>query len=205
MRYVIAGFGKFGRIALERLVKSIASARITVLDPSPVATAGFSPTVQWVAEDAVAFLANATDVSPQDVIVPMVPFHLAASWIVARSSNVVPIPLPDSLRALLPHPFPLDASTVCASRADFFCPDDCPEGHRCSVTGMVRDPLFSAIAGISLEGMTVLVLRSLQILPGVGGYTFGELVNLEQRMRGGRYVVATSCKCHAILTALEKA
>jgi hypothetical protein len=205
MRYVIVGFGKFGRIALERLVLAFHSPPVIVVESGSSPPARLPGNVRWIAEDAVSFLKEAHGPAREDVIIPMVPFHLAAAWIVARSPLITQIPLPMCLQSLLPHALPLDPCNLCASKASFLCPDDCPEGDVCTMTGEPREPLFADIAAIAPPGFTVLVQRSFQILPGIGGYLFGDLVELERCMTPGRYVVATSCKCHAILTGLGKA
>jgi hypothetical protein len=73
------------------------------------------------------------------------------------------------------------------------------------VTGERRDqPLYRTIAETRLPGFTTVVQRSYQILPGMGGYPMGDLWTLAERLQRGQYIVATSCKCHGILTALER-
>ncbi|MEW6352505.1 MAG: hypothetical protein AB1646_25950 [Thermodesulfobacteriota bacterium] len=102
------------------------------------------------------------------------------------------------------RPVPVDACTLCCSRADFLCPDDCPEGDLCSVTGMPRDlPLSETLEAVRVPGYVTLVQRSGQILPGIGGYPLGELRALGLHCAAGRYLVATSCKCHGIVTAIR--
>jgi hypothetical protein len=205
MRFVIAGYGRFGRLALERISRSLPDREVIVVEPQdPPPSAVLSSNVRWVSLDAVSFLQQTDDLEPEDVILPMVPFHLAAEWLAARSRNLLKTALPLSLQSLVPHPLLLDVATLCCSRADFLCPDDCPEGDACTVTGQPRDPLFSELERLRVPGYKVLVLRSSQILPGVGGYKLKALSALERSVTRGRFVIATSCKCHAILTGLEK-
>jgi hypothetical protein len=109
------------------------------------------------------------------------------------------------LSGLVPNPFALDGSNLCCSRADFFCPDDCPEGDLCTVTGEPREePLYRMLEELEVPGVTVLVLRSRQIMPGIGGYLLGELMDLTERIPQGRSLIATSCKCHGVITSIEK-
>jgi hypothetical protein len=85
------------------------------------------------------------------------------------------------------------------------CPDDCPEGDFCMVTGEPRDePLFRTLAKIAIPGFGIIVQRSFQVLPGIGGYPFADLRSLGQKIKQGPYVLATSCKCHGILTGLRR-
>ncbi len=203
MKYVIAGFGKFGKIAMERLLSSFPQAKIVIVESCddrrpPEVSSG----VRWIVGDVVSFLVESPELLPEDVIIPMVPFHLLAAYIVATHPGCREVALPDALETILPHPFRITPSILCCSRADFICPDDCPEGDVCTITGEPREPLHAAIEEIALPGFTVLVQRSFQILPGVGGYPMNRLVDMAARVTQGRYVIATSCKCHAILTAV---
>jgi hypothetical protein len=203
MRYVIAGFGKFGRIALQRLLSAFSRPRILIVESSKDQSAAEAPSqVKWIHGDAVSFLTQFPELLPEDIIIPMVPFHLLAAYVMAAHPGCHEVALPDALEGILPHPFRLNPSTLCCSRADFVCPDDCPEGDLCTITGEPREPLHAAIEEIAVPGFTVLVQRSFQILPGVGGYPMGRLVAMAERVTHGGYVVATSCKCHAILTAV---
>ncbi len=205
MRYVIVGYGKFGKLALERLSGLSDPFDILVVDrDAEVFPEGISGHVQWIAADAVSFLTQSGRVRPEDVIIPMVPFNLAAAYVLGRSSDVHMIPIPPEILDMVPNRFLVNASNLCSSRADFICPDDCPEGEVCTITGEPREPLFAEIQEMTVPRFEVLVLRSFQIAPGVGGYPFSRLLELERRLAPGRYLVATSCKCHAIVTAVRR-
>jgi hypothetical protein len=202
MKYVIAGYGKFGRIALELITKHVPNAELIVVE-SDVSKAGcIDYPCQLTIGDVTSFLLNDQSLEGSDIVVPMVPFHLAASYILAgpRSRKVA---LPQELTGQVPNPCRLDEYTVFASRADFMCPDDCPEGDFCSVTGLLRSPLYSALANLHVQGWNVSVQRSFQILPGVGGYPVSDLRSLRKRLLKGLNIVATSCKCHGVLTGVE--
>ncbi len=349
MRFVILGFGKFGKLALERILAGIPDSTAIVvdaMDPGPSPRTG--PRVEFMRRDAIEFLAQDPRLSEDDVVVPMVPFNVAAKYVIAVNPGAQEIPLPPGIEADLPNPvllstaFPkfgrtssgqelttetqrhreemkinhrdsetqrhreemktplralrekilsdlqgspvavlkntspylrkealrrevvstledvlsapasslepvavlphrspglpmclepaipaggphadrpkptrssvadagrpvqVDGSALCCSRADFLCPDDCPEGDLCSVTGMPRErPLFEIIEGLRVPGFATLVQRSHQILPGVGGYSVGELRSLALQRAAGRYLIATSCKCHGIVTAVR--
>lgn len=203
-KYIIAGFGAFGRLALKRLRDSEPDARIVVVDkkPAPDGERALSGT-EYICADAVDYLAALGNVAPEDIILPMVPFHLAASYALARTHVTKPFPLPAALLETLPNPFLIDDATIACSLADFLCPDDCPEGETCTVTGMPRDnPLHARLAGLKIPGVHVTVLRSHQLLPGIGGYRFSELLAAVESLRPGRNILATSCRCHGILTGL---
>lgn len=205
MRYLVAGHGTFGRLAVSRLKDSLPDARIIVIErnmdlESTEQGAGFT----LIKSDAVSYLCNPDHVKPTDWIVPMVPFHLAASVILGTTRGIRHCALPPGITSLIPNPFMVDPSTICCSRADFLCPDDCPEGDVCTVTGETRVPLWEQLEHLDIADMKVLVLRSRQILPGVGGYPFSDLREMSRRIQAGSYILATSCKCHAVLTGVQR-
>ncbi len=271
MRFLILGFGKFGKLAIERIRARIPDAKAIVVDSTEQGSSPETrPGIEFIRMDAMEFLTRHPELSDDDVVVPMVPFNVAAGFFVAVNLGAEEIPLPPGIEADLPNPVLLklacfskhearlsepasspvhvavlsqrcpgiqtcveptqpsigpradrpepmrsldgaptrpmhvDGSTLCCSRADFLCPDDCPEGDLCSVTGMPRDrPLFEVLEAIQVPGYVTLVQRSTQILPGLGGYSLEELRCLARHRRAGCYLVATSCKCHGIVTAVR--
>lgn len=205
MKYVIAGYGRFGKIAVERLGSAFPRATIMVMDPKGFAELEFGlASVTAIQADAVSVLRDSTTVDDEDVIVPMVPFHLAAAYVLAKRPSVRETALPDFVAAIAPNPFRLNVSTLACSWADFLCPDDCPEGELCTVTGQPRDePLYAFLARLAVPGFEMHVQRSHQILPGVGGYTAAELRDLERRINPTACIIATACRCHGILTAVQ--
>ncbi len=204
MRYLITGYGRFGHLATERLLLDDPECSIIVVERDGAKLKDkLPPRVTPFNEDAISFLVDSGEVRTSDIIVPMVPFHLVASFIVSSVQGCKEMPYPKELDALVPNPFPLNRTVICCSRADFVCPDDCPEGDLCTVTGLPRKPLYEDLERIEIPGFTVLVQRSFQILPGVGGYSMHDLQRMQRRIRPGAYLVATSCKCHGVVTALE--
>ena len=91
-RYLILGAGKFGRLALARLARQEAAASFQVVEHRPEALAAARalalPEVEWVAAEAIAFLAaNLRDNPPWDWLIPMVPVHVACAWLLAGPLN----------------------------------------------------------------------------------------------------------------------
>lgn len=204
MNYLIIGYGKFGRLAVERLLNLGTESTITIVEQNRDQIDGtVAPQVKTVVQDGISFLVDSAKIGQEDVVVPMVPFHLAASFISSSTPGCRAIPFAEELESLVPNPFPLDQSNLCCSKAEFMCPDDCPEGDLCTVTGMPREPLYHKLESLEITGFTVLVQRSFQILPGVGGYRYHDLCRMKEQSTSGKYLIATSCKCHAILTALQ--
>jgi hypothetical protein len=205
MKYVIAGYGRFGRLALARLQEAFPETKALVIENNRDKLAVEFPSGTTVIEsDAVEFLLDSDLPDADDFILPMVPFHLAAAYLTAKLPNTREIELPNEIAQAAPNPVRINFSNLLASRADFLCPDDCAEGETCTVTGKINEPLYSALAAITAPGFSVLVQRSYQILPGVGGYTFHDLITLLGRVTTGRHLVVTSCKCHAVITAIKR-
>lgn len=206
MKFFIAGYGKFGKLALARLRDSFPDAFMTVVEPCLEGRERrvVDARVGFVQSDAVSFLASSTDMVQSDWIIPMVPFHLAASLILAILEDTGVVPIPQRVMTMLPNPYPVDRTCVCSSVSDFLCPDSCPEGDLCSVTGEYRVPLYLRLEETQVPDFTMRVLRSRQILPGIGGYQAADFRALIQQVGQGNNIVATACKCHAVLTGIKR-
>jgi hypothetical protein len=204
MNYLVIGFGKFGRLAVDRLLNEDPESAIVIVEQNKDQIDGtVAPHVKTLVRDGISFLMDSAQIEQEDIVVPMVPFHLAASFILSSTPGCRAIPFPEELETLVPNPFPIDRSNLCCSKADFMCPDDCPEGDLCTVTGMPREPLYHELESLKIREFTILVRRSFQILPGVGGYRYRDLCRMKEQCTPGKYLIATSCKCHAMLTALQ--
>ena len=205
-RFWILGAGRFGRLAAERIARHVADPAITVVDRRPAAFADDG--VKTVCADAVAWLAATLDRrSAVEMIIPAIPVHVAADWMRLRllgKKELCAIDIPDGLLARIPHPVRGKPGQAFASHADFICPDNCPEPQdRCTHTGQPRPTdLFRRLADLDLDEIYPIVLRSRQLLPGVGGLTPGDLwaaLDTVCRLERGRIMVATACRCHAVL------
>jgi hypothetical protein len=204
MKFVIAGYGRFGRIALARLSESFPDTQVFIIenDKEKLREEFPSRTIP-IQTDAVAFLSNSDGLETDDFVIPMVPFHLAAHYISAKLPNISETSLPEEIAPVALNQIRMNFSNLLVSRADFLCPDDCSEPEACTVTGRINEPLYETLRSIRVPGFSVLVQRSYQILPGVGGYPVRDLIKLLDGITLGRHLVATSCKCHGIITALE--
>ncbi|HIJ69047.1 MAG TPA: hypothetical protein HPP57_06055, partial [Deltaproteobacteria bacterium] len=107
----------------------------------------------------------------------------------------------------LPNPIRVPSGTLYASFATFLCPDYCSEPEEiCTHTGKERPGnLYEVFGGVLASGFDVAVLRSWQLAPGVGGYPGRSLRQLLAGIgsKPGRYLIATSCRCHGVMDALE--
>lgn len=206
----IIGFGRFGRLALQRLLKIKADFRFLIVDTVNTNDEPAQENVQFVSENGVQFLRHhlAYGYSPH-WIVPAVPIHLAAEWCLdslgpKRAQRVA---APRGIEGYVPSLMLGDSGDVYVSLATFKCPDDCPEPAKyCTATGEKRERnLFDVLQGMRIPGYKVLVVRSRQLAPGVGGYKGQELLLLRSALEGiqGRTLIATACRCHGVITAME--
>ena len=86
--FVIAGLGKFGCLALERLQNAFPHSRIIVLEQDAEKSAcKSSPRVSVIEGDAVSLLLNSPLLSAEDFIIPMVPFNVAATYVLGKHAN----------------------------------------------------------------------------------------------------------------------
>lgn len=203
---VVIGGGRFGRLAVERLGRRVA----LVVEPEPdPELLALGATV--VREDGIAYLVRLLEAPVAEHpawVVPMLPRHLVGEWLFRSLLQLSPRFLSPPRECLPPVASLMEgeAGQFYLSLADFLCPDDCPEpAEVCTVTGKPRgEPMFSRLGGMNCPGWRVAVLRSRQLAPGVGGLRCGELLELRERLvrRGGRWVVATACRCHGVAQGL---
>lgn len=210
-RIWIIGGGRFGRLAADRLSRRRTPPELVIVDPDESRLAGLdAPGRTLAVADGVAFLVERLARRPApDWVVPALPLHLAAEWLLARlgPGKLRRRAIPAELEAALPHPFRGESGDLYVSVADFICPDDCPEpADRCTATGRPREEnLFDRLAALRRPERPVHVVRSHQLAPGVGGIRPARLAELLETVAGtpGPQAVGTACRCHGVVTALE--
>ncbi|EFK96723.1 hypothetical protein LDC_1248 [sediment metagenome] len=211
---IIIGAGHFGQRAAA-LLNSTPHTSLWIVDRdvTKLKTMG-NIGAKRIAEDGVHFLAkHFSHLAPSTFIIPAVPVHLAFEWLrtyINKRGAVEQLPIPKGLALRLPHTSEGSEGSLLASYADFRCPEDCPEpANRCTVTGKKRGtPLYRLLADVQPRGFRVHVIRSRQLAPGVGGYPVKDLQELLGKVsegRKGKWLVATACKCHGIVSALQVA
>ncbi len=214
MQILVMGAGRFGRKAIRYFQTHFPNACLTVVDRDEHRLNSLEgSSIRRVRSNAVDYLNEALPTldALEDWIIPAVPIHLAYEWIRRQfepERRIVPIAFPEDLRPQLPNRFPGPFGTVYTSIADFRCPDGCPalESH-CTHTGLPRpfsmDRYLLTIGGIS---HCSIVIQSVQIGPGVGGYPPQALLTARDSIlaAGVRPILlATACRCHAVVTALR--
>ncbi|MBI4800087.1 MAG: hypothetical protein HY794_15430 [Desulfarculus sp.] len=202
---LILGGGRFGRLAAQRLGGRVLA--LAEVAPAPD-LAGLGVPVWPLEAVAAAQQALASPRSPA-WLVPCVPVHFLVHWLLASlaGQGARPLPVPPEVEPGLPMLGRGQEGQLFLSLTDTLCPDDCPEpASVCPKTGQPRGlPLYRRLMDLSLPGWGVAVLRSHQLAPGVGGLAASEMLALRQRLagQGGRWLVATACRCHGVLSGLE--
>ena len=161
--------------------------------------------------DGVDFLEKHLDAGNKpDWIIPALPVHLAAEWFLVRlgTEKLRRIPLPPNIDLLLPNPIRGPEGNINVSHAEFRCPDDCAEPRDiCTVTGNPRKKnMFEILGDIQLPPFQSLNIRSHQLGPGIGGYCADHLFDLlaQVEQARGHLLVSTACRCHGVITGLER-
>jgi len=206
---VVIGAGRFGARAVRILTREPDRSVWVVSEEFGDVFSGLP--VRMTRQDGVEFLINNLSLlTPETMIVPAVPIHLAAEWLRREcipAGVVRIIAVPDKLKESLPHTWITEQGSFLVSYADFLCPEDCPEPEDgCTVTGEIRRPLYEVFAGLRAPGFDVHVIQSRQIAPGLGGYSVKDLLGLRDRVLGSggdKCLIGTACRCHGTLTGLD--
>jgi hypothetical protein len=205
-RFWIVGAGRFGQIAVERIRRKKADAAITVVDKA--STDLGRDGVIAIQQDGIRWLASMlAPEAPVDIVVPAIPVHVVYEWLKANIKEkykIAPVDIPDPWMARMPHAMRGAVGQAYVSHADFICPDNCPEPENiCTHTGKPRPmDLFRLLAGLDFDDVLPIVIRSHQLLPGVGGIYPGDFFDALDRVRNNwqrALMVATACRCHGVV------
>lgn len=207
---LVIGAGRFGARA-ARILGAQAGSRIIAVDIDQAHLERVkSDSVETVQCDGVVFLTNHFSLlSPDCLVVPALPVHLAAEWLKRNLEgcfHVVPRPISVEVEKRLPNTWRIDEGLLLTSYADFICPEDCEEPEYCTLSGEKRDPpMRTFLKDLKVEGFCVHVVPSQQLAAGVGGYRLAALESLRQTVTAGgagkNWIIATACSCHGVLSA----
>ncbi len=207
----IIGAGRFGTLALERLSQRHKEWKFVLVDKVKGkldAVKGKNITI--VHSDGIRFLKENLKFDAEvSWIVPSLPIHLAYEWLFEQigHGNLVKIQLSSDIDALLPNPIHGADGNVYVSNANFLCPDNCSEPENmCTVTRLPRkQDMFTRLELLHYKEYTPVVLRSMQLGPGIGGYSPEQLFSFLNRAEKTKkpLLVCTACRCHGVITALD--
>ncbi len=207
----IIGAGKFGKLALKRLSERRKGTRFVLVDPAKENLNVDQPNCAVETADGVEYVwAELGKGNEPEWIIPALPVHLAAEWALKTLGPEVleRVPIPPEVDSQLRHPLRGGNGDIYVTHADFLCPDDCAEpSENCTVTQRPRGRnMFQLLAETSVPPFRPLVIRSRQLGPGIGGYRPGDLFDLLERIRAvhGNILLCTACRCHGVITGLER-
>lgn len=205
----ILGGGAFGKRAADSILQHNPSVRITLVDVQP--SSEFPAVITVIQEDAVSWLDEHLSPSSRvDKIIPAVPLHLAAEWLLRKMAadnfTVEAVELENAYLQALPHPLRQSVSQVTISHADFLCPPHCNEPEDiCTYTKRPRPtPLYQLLRDHNFHPFICHIIRSRQFAPGVGGFYPQDLWNIYKNivsLPNTPLLLATACKCHGIIDA----
>jgi hypothetical protein len=211
--YWIIGGGAFGSRAAETLRGRFPAAEIRIVERDPARCRALrAKGYRSLCMDGIAYLAG--ELTRPDIrawIVPAAPVHVALEWVRAMISGAFEVrrlPVPEAVAVRLPNAMRGVQGELYASNADFLCPPDCLEaGRRCPATGRPRPrAMHAAIRGLSPPpDVKIMVLRSYQLAPSVGGLRPRELFAALTEMSAAKGLIlfATACRCHAVIHAIQ--
>jgi hypothetical protein len=207
----IIGAGRFGRLAANRLGTRCGREKLFIVDRDREVLSSLRAEGYCVERsDGVDFLVRHLAPSRGPAwIVPALPRHLAFEWLRRKLGNLVtpaPVEVPEALLKDIPVVIHGQEGAVYLSIACHRCPDDCPEPESyCTVTGRPRPLEICAYLEQQRQpGWNLVVVRSRQLAPGVGGFPPADLwAAAVQLAAGGPGLVATACRCHGVMHALN--
>ena len=208
----IIGVGQFGSLVYQRLSMGKKGRHFVLVDPVKENLLRYKDTNCTLEQaDGVDFLTkNLSPGNDPDWIIPALPIHLTAEWILARlgPERLQRLTLPHEIESLLPNPIRGPEGNIYVSHADFRCPDDCAEPlDICTVTREKRKQnMFEILGDIQLGPFQPLAIRSHQLGPGIGGYRTKQLSSLLDQVKQarGHLLVSTACRCHGVITGLKR-
>jgi len=208
----IIGVGRFGQLAFHRLSEAGRDRRFVLVDPvAENLKRCKSATARLEISDGIEFLEkNLTGVRNPDWIIPALPVHLAAEWILLHMgpAKLKRVPLPSELDRLVPNPIPGSEGNLYVSHADFRCPSDCDEPRNiCSITRKMRHQnMYDVLLNVSIKPFNSLNIRSYQLGPGIGGYRPEQLLKLKTSVEqaASPVLLSTAYRCHGVITGMER-
>jgi hypothetical protein len=208
----IIGIGRFGQIAFQRLSEAGKDRRFVLVDPvAENLRRCKSANARLVVSDGIEFLEKHLN-KPRnpDWIIPALPVHLAAEWFLLHlgPAKLKRVSLPCELDLLVPNPIRGSEGNLYVSHADFKCPADCDEPRDiCSITRQMRHQnMYDLLLNVSIKPFNSLNIRSYQLGPGIGGYRAEQLLELKTNVEQttGPILLSTACRCHGVITGLER-
>jgi len=208
----IIGVGHFGFMAFQRLSKTVKDRHFVLVDPVAEHLQRCKRSAATLeVSDGLDFCEKHLKKGRQpDWIIPALPVHLAAEWLLLHlgPDNLRRMPLSPDIETLVPNSIRGAEGNIYVSHAAFRCPADCDEPRDiCTLTRELRkQDMFELLGNLDIEPFKALNIRSHQLGPGIGGYRPDQLYELMENVEQtrGPILVSTACRCHGVITGLER-
>lgn len=207
---IILGAGHFGQRALFKCSHEYPRCRITIVDRNKTALTNCTQFISCVAvcDDGISYLNSLAKVTSNQSlwIIPSIPIHVAFEWVISHLSRPIQrIDIPDEILEQLPNAMAGSKGTVFMSYATFKCVDNCPEPvDHCYVTRQPRSiSLYEKLQDLKYNDFSSIVIQSKQILPGIGGFQFCDLIDTLSQIADSEkpVLLSTACRCHGVMDA----
>jgi len=113
--------------------------------------------------------------------------------------------VPEDIAIALPNVIRGQKGELYMSYADFICPDKCSEPvNVCTYTGKPRlGILHQRLESIEYKNYRSIVIQSIQLAPGIGGFQPKDLLNALKKVLAinSPTLLSTACKCHGVMHA----
>ena len=201
----IIGAGRAGKRALDVLI-GLGFNRIRAVDPDSAALESLRSGATVIQADGVEWLGRGDkDRLKGEWIVPTLPVHLAFRWLMnVLEGKARQVDVPIRAVAGLPGLTATQDGGFTISLAQGLCPAGCDERKGCAWSRAYPFTLPRALSRLSREWPLELA-RSRALAPGLGGFPRSLLDRLKDRVESGsgQAIIATACRCHGVIHALE--
>lgn len=211
---VIVGGGKYGCHAIEYLRQKGRGFVVVDTDPNCLAVKRFSldvsepvdPREEYFVRGGLPRLLELIDALKPEYVFPTAPVHIAADLVRIRFELAPWNEAVNAILPMLPEAVVLQAGRgrlVVSFNRDHDCLEKCAMPEVCPSSGVRKPCTMTKL--IRFASPEAFVLVSYSMAPGMGALKGSELLELfDWAKKRERFVVATACDCHGVLTALQK-
>jgi hypothetical protein len=208
----IIGVGRFGSIAVKRLLKRHSDWQFVLVDPIlENLTRLKNANTTFEQSDGIKFLNNnLTPESKVSWIIPSLPVHMAWEWCRLKigQERLMRAKISSKIDSLLPNPMHGSNGDIYVSNASFICPDNCSEPKKlCTITKRPRkQDMYKRLEALQYKNYSSIVLHSKQLVPGVGGVSPEQLFSFFKKVEQhkGSFLLCTACRCHGVITWVDQ-
>ncbi len=211
---LVIGGGKFGCKAIEYLIERGRNFVVIDMNPECEAVKRFDLEMttdtkhkgRYFIQGDISKVLELIETLKPELVFPTAPIHIAAELARVKFNLKPWIEEVDRIIAGIPAKVIVSCgkgTVVVSYNRDKKCLENCPAPDICPVTKIKKPcPMYDLI---SFAYPDAFVLISEQLKPGLGALKGRDLIEfLEFARDKQKFVVATSCKCHGVITALTR-